>query len=176
MQLALAIPLGVAGYRVGSVSPYGRFKIWKSDGWDTLLDLDSEGIFVEIVNSFLRPDNVDPIKFKANYEILKHKSRELYKSYSSLRNEQDLSEKGTATIDKLASIGSQPLGYERWFISAYPDVVNWFQNVKDTKILEMFGNPNENEVLNEDKKIKNEYLRKIVAAFIDSGNKLETSM
>lgn len=120
-----------------------------------------------MVDNFLIPDKINPVSFKANYEILRHNSRELYQSHASLVSEPDFSKDGTKTIDELAKFGNQPLGYRDWFIAAYPDVIMWFQDVKDDEAMKIMGNPSEEDVFDEDHKIKAEYLRKI----LDSYNK-----
>ncbi len=122
-------------------------------------------VLTYIVDSFLIPDNINPVSFKANYEILRHNSRKLYQSHASLANEPDFSKQGTQTIDELAKFGNQPLGYSDWFIAAYPDVIIWFQDVKDEKAMEIMGNPSEQNIFDEEHKIKGEYLRKIVDSY-----------
>lgn len=140
---------------------------------DGALDGRTKQVLTYIVDNFLIPDNISPVPFKANYEILRHNSRELYKSHASLVNEPDFSEHGTKTIDELAKFGNQPLGYRDWFIAAYPDVIMWFQDVKEDKAMEIMGNPSEVDVFDEERKIKGEYLRKIVDSY---KKKLECSL
>lgn len=118
-----------------------------------------------MVDNFLIPDKINPVSFKANYEILRHNSRGLYKSHASLVDEPDFSNDGTKTIDELAKLGNQPLGYRDWFIAAYPDVIMWFQDLKDQEAMEILGNLSDNEVFDEEHKIKSEYLRKIVDSY-----------
>lgn len=126
-----------------------------------------------MVDNFLIPDKINPVSFKANYEILRHNSRELYQSHASLVNEPDFSEHGTKTIDELAKLGNQPLGYRDWFIAGYPDVVLWFQDVKEEDALKILGNPTEDEIFDQEHKIKPEHLRRIVDAY---NKKLECSL
>lgn len=80
-------------------------------------------------------------------------------------DEPELSIYGTASIDEFAKFGNQPLGYQNWFIAAYPDVILWFQDIDDKKALYLLGNPIEDAVLDNDRKIKIEYLRKIIDAY-----------
>jgi len=137
--------------------------------WQRFIDGAPDGqtkqILTYIVDTFLIPDSINPVSFKANYEILRHNSRELYQSHASLVNEPDFSKHGTKTIDELAKFGNQPLGYRDWFIAAYPDVIMWFQDLKDEEAMEIMGNPAEEDVFDEEHKIKVEFLRKIVDSY-----------
>ena len=84
-----------------------------------------------VVKEFFTQDNIDPKKFFANYKIISNGSRKIYQSSAHLTDEPDLSVFGTKTIDSICSPLDWPLGYERWFISAYPDVVVWITHVAD---------------------------------------------
>lgn len=145
--------------------------------WQRFIDGAPDGktkqILTYIVDNFFIPDKINSLSFKANYEILRHNSKELYQSHASLVDEPDFSEHGTKTIDELAKLGNQPLGYRDWFIAAYPDVIMWFQDVKDEEAMEIMGNPSEEDVFDEERKIKGEYLRKIVDSY---KKKLECSL
>lgn len=125
------------------------------------------------IKDFLLSDNIDGNKFKANFEILKNQSREIYKSSSELLNEPYLGDEGTHSIDKLAPRTNRPLGYSDWFIAAYPDVVLWCSNLPDEIFQDILGDDSEKEGLDKDQEIKLIYLRRIVNAYKKIGNKLE---
>lgn len=160
---------------MGIFSLFKQHKVDKK--WQNLIDGASDNrtkeILVYIVKNFFIPDNIDEKKFKANFEILRNNSRELYKIYAGLMNEPDFSKFGTVSIDKLAKVYNQPLGYRDWFMAAYPDVVNWFQDIDDEEAMKILGNPSNEETFDEEHKIKIEYLRKITDSFKENNHNLE---
>ncbi len=151
-------------------------KTKRTTEWQNLIDASpdqrTKEVLEYIVDNFFIPDKISPLLFKANYEIIRHHSRDSYHSHAVLMNDPDLSGKGTKNIDVLAQFGNQPLGYSDWFIAAYPDVVNWFQDVDDERAASILDAPSEDDIFDEERKIKASYLRKIVNSF---GNKLECS-
>jgi len=161
---------------MGLLSVFSK-TIKRDPGWQRFIDAAPDSrtkqILTYIVDKFLIPDNISSFSFKGNYEILRHNSRKLYQAHALLVDEPDFSKHGTKSIDELARFGNQPLGYRDWFIAAYPDVVLWFQDVKDKKAMEIMGNPSEEDIFDEEHKIKGEYLRKIVDSY---KKKLECSL
>lgn len=131
------------------------------------MSIDSE------IENFLVLDNIDLLKFKANYEILKNETKEIYQATAKLHSEPDISESATSSIYKLGPIINRPFGHPEWFIAGYPDVVNYFSLLEEHKMENIFGAVSKNEVLNENGKFKIPFLRKIVDMYKKSGNKFE---
>jgi len=129
----------------------------------------------QMVNDFFIPDQINIKKFLANYQIISHGSRELYKQEIKLFGVPDYIRHATSTIDIFSNIIDRPIGYDNWFISGYPDVVDWFRNMPEEEIPIIFGTPLEEDCLNERHKFKFEYLRKMINAFKNKKNKLECS-
>lgn len=144
--------------------------------WDEIFKNSSQyKDFKPIFKDFFIPDNIDFKKFLANYKVLEHQSLKLFKSYIELtENEKWLEEHYTKNIGKLAGIMDRPLGYEDWFVAAYPDVVNWAADLSDEKLILVFNNPKEEDVMNSNKQIKREYLRMLANEY-KKKHELETS-
>lgn len=92
------------------------------------------------IKKFLEQDNIDMSKFLANSEIIKNGTKEIYQATAKLYNQKDISNNATKTICWMANILNQPLGYSKWFMTAYPDVVKWFSDLEDKKIIPIIGN------------------------------------
>lgn len=118
------------------------------------------------MEQFLEQDNVDMTKFLANSEIIKNETREIYQATTRLHNQKDISDNATKTIHWMALIYNQPLGYSKWFMTGYPDVVKWFSDLEEEKIISIIGNPTEDYMDNQDN-FKLPVLRKIVDAYKD---------
>ena len=116
------------------------------------------------VKKFLEQDNIDMAKFLANSEIIKNETKEIYQATTKLHNQNDISDNTTKTIYWMALIYNQPLGYAKWFMAAYPDVVKWFSNLEEEKIVSIIGNPTQDYV-DENDNFKLPILRKIVDAY-----------
>lgn len=127
----------------------------------------------QMVNDFFIPDQINIRKFTANYQIIGHGSRELYKMDAKLFEYPDYSKYGTPSIDIFAFSIDRPIGYDKWFIAGYPDVVDWFRNMPEEEIPIIFGTSLGEDCLNGRHKFKFEYLRKMVNAFKNKGNRLE---
>lgn len=118
---------------------------------------------IEMIDQFMIPDNINVTKFVANYMILKNGSREIYSASSKLNNEPDLSNEGTFSIEFFSPI-DRPLGYPLWFIAGYPDVVKWFSDLEEEKIISIVGNLTQDSA-DEDGHLKLFVLRKMVDAY-----------
>ena len=116
------------------------------------------------IQKFLEQDNIEMSKFLANYEIIKNETKEIYQATARLHNQDDISDNATETIHWMASIFNQPLGYDKWFMTAYPDVVKWFSNLEEGKIIFIIGIPTQ-DCMDENGKFKLLILRKIVDAY-----------
>ena len=129
-----------------------------------------EKLMEEIVK-FLEYDGIDMSKYSANSEIMKNETKEIYQATTELYNQNDISDNATETIQWVASVLNQPLGFYRWFMTAYPDVVKWFSNLDEEMVISIIGNPTK-DYMDENNKLKLPILRKIVDAYKIS-NKLE---
>lgn len=121
------------------------------------------------IKDFLEQDNIDISKYLANSEIIKNKTKEIYQATARLHNQNDISDNATETIYWMALTHNQPLGYAKWFMTAYPDVVKWFSDLKEEEIIPIIGNPME-EYMDENNNFKLSVLRKIVDAYKSSSN------
>ena len=123
------------------------------------------------IKEFLEQDNIDMSKFLANSEIIKNETKEIHQATARLHNQNDISGKAIETIHWMALIYNQPLGYAKWFMTAYPDVVKWFSDLKEEKIISIIGNPTQ-DYMDENDNFKLPILRKIVGAYKNT-NSLE---
>jgi hypothetical protein len=128
---------------------------------------------MEEIKAFLSQDNVDLVKFMANYEIMKNGSVEVYRASIRLHSEEDLSGHMTPSIEKVASPIDRPLGYPNWFVAAYPDIVLWASELEDDELLSILGDVSEENAFDKDHRFKRECLRKVVDAYINKGKRLE---
>lgn len=128
-------------------------------------------IMQEDVKNFLEKDNIDMSKFLANSEIIKYETKEMYQATARLHSQNDISDNATETIHWMALVYNQPLGYPRWFMTAYPDVIKWFSNLEEEKIISIIGNPTQ-EYMDEGNHFKLPILRKLVDDY-KNFNKLE---
>lgn len=133
------------------------------------------------IQEFLIKDKISLVKLRANREIMRNESLEIYKAYVRLHsvqdsNTEDLSRDITPTIEWMADILNQPLGYPVWFMSAYPDVVFWASKLAEKSTEEniwpIIGNFSEKDV-SANGKMNISFLRKIVDAYVNNGNILE---
>lgn len=125
----------------------------------------------EGIKKFLEQDNIDMSKFLANSEIMKNETKEIYQATARLQNQNDISDNATKTIHWMALILNQPLGYSKWFMTAYPDVVKWFSDLDEGKIVSIIGNST-TDYMDDHDNFKLPVLRKIVDAY-KMTNKLE---
>lgn len=113
---------------------------------------------------FLEQDNIDMSKYLANSEIIKNGTKEIYQATAKLYNQNDISDNATKTIHWMAKIYNQPLGYSKWFMTAYPDVVKWLSDLEDKKIISIVGIPTP-DYMDDHGNFKLPILRKIVDAY-----------
>lgn len=129
----------------------------------------------ENIKNFLKEDNIDISKFLANSEIMKNETKEIYQATARLHSQIDISDNATKTIHWMALIYNQPLGYPKWFMTAYPDVVFWVSNlteeITEGNILPFIGEISEKD-LDGNREFLLSFLRKIVDAYKNI-NKLE---
>ncbi len=118
----------------------------------------------EDIKKFLEQDNIDMTKFLANSEIIQNETKEIYHVTARLHNQKEISDNATKTIHWMASIYNQPLGYAKWFITAYPDVVKWFSELKEEEIILIIGNPMQ-DYMNDQNNFELSILRNIVDAY-----------
>jgi len=118
----------------------------------------------EDIKKFLEQDEINMSRFIANSEIMKHETKEIYQATARLYSKDDISDNATKTIFWMASILNQPLGYSVWFMTAYPDVVKWFSELDEEKIISIVGNLTQDSADEEDH-LKLSVLRKIVDAY-----------
>lgn len=123
-------------------------------------------------------DKVDKRKVRANLFILEkgHGSFELAEKFASFDEDQrEILKFATKSIRKIDPIGGIPLGFTTGFVVTYPDVLLWWNNLPDEKQGNILKDVDENDLLDEDKKIKLKYLRKIINEYKNTGVKLECS-
>ena len=137
--------------------------------------MENENEYNQILE-FLNEDKINLVKFRANREIMKDQSLEIYKASVQLRSELDLSKDITPSIEWVADVLNQPLGYPAWFMAAYPDVVFWASKLAEKSTEEntfpIIGNFSEKDV-SDNGKMNISFLRKIVDAYVNNGNTLE---
>lgn len=122
------------------------------------------------------PDDIDNRKSMANLFVLQRGSYEVAESYSRFDEEQkELLKFATESIKKIDPLGGIPLGFSYEFVAAYPDVVLWWNGLADEEQDSLFKNFDEKNILDKNKKIKQEYLRVIIDTYKKSGGKLECS-
>lgn len=137
--------------------------------WDNLLSSTTEPDVKEILRfikkHFFDKDDVKPVRYFANHAILMRGNRELASQYAEAGGELDLSRYGTKSIDWLAELGNRPVGYDDWFMAAYPDVVKWASHMADSQqesFNELLGNPTEEHFFDKNGKVDMKYLRQLV--------------
>lgn len=144
---------------------------------DKIQDEKTRQYFINFVKNFYIPDCIDIKKLQGNSQILQYHNRSLAISFISLENNiEDFTQFATPSIDGIAAIGSKPLGYDDWFIIAYPDVVEWVMNLNNQEFINTVGvgNPNDETLFyDSEKKIKSEILRKIVNNYLATSKTLE---
>ena len=116
------------------------------------------------IKQFLEQDKIDIVKFLANSEIIKSETKEIYQALMKLHNRDDVSKDATETIHWMALVYNQPLGYSKWFMTAYPDVVKWFSDLEEEKIISIIGNPTQ-DYIDGHNNFKLPILRKIVDSY-----------
>lgn len=116
------------------------------------------------IKNFLEQDNIDMSKFLANFEIMKNETKEIYQATARLHNQNNISDNATETIYWMANILNQPLDYPKWFMTAYPDVVKWFNGLEEEKIISIIGNQTQDYMDNHNK-FRLPILRNIVDAY-----------
>ncbi len=116
------------------------------------------------IKKFLTQDNINMTKFLTNSEIIKNETKEIYQATAKLHNQNDISDNAMETIYWMASILNQPLGYSKWFMTAYPDVIKWFSNLEEEKIISIIGNPTF-DFMDDNSNFKLPILRKIVDTY-----------
>lgn len=121
------------------------------------------------IQKFLEQDKIEMSKFLANSEIIKNETKEIYQATARLHNQNDISENATKTIHWMALIYNQPLGYSKWFMTAYPDVVKWFSDLEEGKIISIIGNPT-SDYMDDNNNFRLPILRKIVDAYKVTNN------
>lgn len=121
------------------------------------------------IKQFLEQDNIDMTRFLANSEIIKNETKEIYQAKAKLHDQNDKSVNTIKTIHWMALIYNQPLGYSRWFMTAYPDVVKWFSNLEEGKIISIIGNPTP-DYMDDHNNFKLPILRKIVDVYKITNN------
>lgn len=131
---------------------------------------------IGIIKTTSGSDDIDKRKAKANLFVLQSRSYEIAEAYSGRDEEQKkLLEFATESIKKIDIIGGIPLGFSYEFVATYPDVVLWWNHLSDEKQEELLKNFDENDLLDNDKKIKPKYLKVLINAYINTGMKLECS-
>lgn len=140
------------------------------------------GIFIKILQTIgivktkTWPDDIDKRKTMANLLVLQHGSYKLAESYSRFDEEQkELLKFATNSIKKIDPLRGIPLAFTHEFVATYPDIIVWWSNLSDEKQEELLENFDENDLLDNGKKIKQKYLRVIIDAYKDTGVKLECS-
>lgn len=125
----------------------------------------------EDITKFLELDNINTSKFLANSEIIKYETKEIYQATVKLYPQEDLSADVTETIHWIALAYNQPLGYPQWFMAGYPDVVKWFSDLDEEKIISIVGDLTQDD-MDGNSHFKLPILRKLVDAY-KSNNELE---
>ncbi len=138
------------------------------EDWNTLnKELSTTEISDELdvfVNDFYIPDLINSQKFMENFDILNNSWKGMEEDY------------GTANIKDIYYI---PPGFTKFFIAAYPDVYQWYQeNAQTGKIdihnkLEKLPDDEVQEFIQNPQKMI-EFFRSLINQFKKEGNKLET--
>lgn len=133
--------------------------------WQTLLNDDGiKSDFKEIINQFLIPYDIDPIKFLINKDIQLH-------PYKLVTHRND--EKFSKTLQKfLEKPGLKARGFPNWFYCAFPDVAMWISNGEGNKILRSeLSHLEEHEFIDLNrKKIKEKYLKRFIDLYKNNYN------
>lgn len=118
---------------------------------------------------------IDNRKFEANLYVLKgggFKEVEIFSEFDE--NSKELLKFATKSIKEIDTFRI-PLGFPLEFVATYPDVLLWWNKLTDEEQEKMFENLDENDLLDENQKIKLEYLSIIGQAYQNTGAKLECS-
>ena len=117
--------------------------------------------FNKIVTDFFIPDNINPAKFRAN-------TRLLFDRGVSLISGEEEKDDPTPSVRKYHSFFERPMGIPIWFIAAYPDVTSWTDDESKKEgsiLLDILGNIPEEELHDNDRHIKPQYLRQLIDAY-----------
>jgi len=136
---------------------------------------------IKNINKGLGPDlrqkktyeKIDDKKVKANLFVMKNMSFEVAKSFSKFDDEnKELLKFATDSIKKV-DFFNIPLGFPSLFVATYPDVLLWWNNLSDEEQDNFFKKFDENDLLDENEKIKTKYLEVIINKFKENGQRLE---
>lgn len=137
----------------------------------------NNGMGPNLRQNSLQSDNIDPMKVKANLYILEngHGSFELAEITANFNEaSKELLKFSTRSIKKINSF-IVPLGFSIEFVATYPDVILWWNSLSDEKQDKIMKDFDENNFLDENEKIKPEYLKTIVEEYKNTGATLECS-
>ena len=117
------------------------------------------------VNNFFVPDCINFEKFVENFDVLQKSWKSSQANY------------GTPSIKKILYL---PPAFNKFFVSAYPDVYDWYQENANKGIvniqnkLNQLSNLEAERYFNDEYKMR-EFYRSIVNQYKQTGNKLECS-
>lgn len=128
-----------------------------------LSDTNLSGTFDAYINLFFIPDSILPEKFMENVDILQNTWKGLEEGY------------GTKSVKGLYSI---PPAFDTFFVAAYPDVYQWYQENADTNRIEVHNKLSklsdedaEEYFSNPEKMVQ--FYRALINQYKREGNKLE---
>lgn len=135
----------------------------KEEQWVLLMEGDDFGdlqssSFIAAVQDFFIPDKISFDKFHANWSTI-------YGHYYSEEPVVDM--KATSSIWMFLDVNEFPLAYPLWFVAGYPDVVRWATEYfrEERRAQRLFRDAALEEVLDENHKMKHEYLRMILTEY-----------
>ncbi len=189
--LAIALAL-FAGFRLYLAYARNRAREGALQLW---IDLEKQGAFDEfphpdkdtVLETFLIRDAINPLVFFANYASLSPRT-----AFEALPVQP------TPSAVAFKQGLNAPLGYPRWFLAAYPDVVLWLANSdqrtmlrtiatvygaeKASQLTQVHGIEKAMEMIerdlhDDDKRFKTPYLRRLVDLYRSGSNRsLECSL
>ena len=153
-------------------------RILNNQKWDALVKANSSNqVLVNIIERFLKPDMIDPVKYFTNYKVIAPRFEErvmLMEQFpGSITSSMGVYENGM----------NSPRGYNPWYIAAYPDVANWYsKNIDDLEQEPSFADLFEEDETFDERVFDNGVYRpEILRRFIDYykkviGDRLECSV
>lgn len=136
----------------------------------------NDGQGPELNKNSLQSDKIDPRKVKANIFVLESESFEIAEAYSKHDKEkEELLKFSTQSIKKIEPFFGIPPGFSLEFVATYPDVLLWWNSLSDEKQENFLKDFNEDDLFDENQKIKSKYLKSIIEAYKNTGATLECS-
>lgn len=177
----LSIGLTFFVYSMSKNSSFGKWQ-WLVDGISVPNSRYSKDVTYlrKYIDLLFIKDNIDPVKFRANYFVMNEGGIKLAKNSNLFEDDPEgldkLLEQITPSIKKVDYIGSLPLGLSNLFVSSYPDVALWIAQLADGELERIFKKEIVTEMIGEDEKIQPRYLRLLINEYLNRHNKLECQL